>query len=337
MNKWLGTICCVGMLSVPTAILAQTPATKTLDDVWQAQVDNTTDINNHVTATMQSYLDWATNREEVQAPGADMANAAAAAMASHYNDSGAFYKADVQSAVNESMQIGLFGEVLGTSFDDVTNQEVDNPAAEVANRYNMAEILQSNNVSQAQLNDLLQAMTNPGRIDPGSFKNEMDLAGADNEEAAALDQLTNQMLLSAATSALSEISAKRYPSSDGGMSLMALLEQESERRFKSTDWNNKVTDVTEDGDNVLSTEALLRELVQMEALRAYLQYHQYRSSEQTNALLSAMIAQNAKTARLLAALVPDPELIEELKKAGEAAAKAAEDLDKASQNINVDG
>jgi hypothetical protein len=73
-------------------------------------------------------------------------------------------------------------------------------------------------------------------------------------------------------------------------SIMSIMETESGRRFKNQVWYDAVSQS--------SQEALLRELIHMEAFRLWMDYYRYRQSERMEALLAAMTSQSASQAIL---------------------------------------
>ena len=113
--------------------------------------------------------------------------------------------------------------------------------------------------------------------------------------------------LTAARNSLNEIYGARLPASppSGGAggaasnqpaSIISIMDSEAGRRFKNPTWYTSVQSS--------SHEALLRELVEMEAYKMWTDYYRYRQNERMETLLAVMVAQLANQALQLQAAMP---------------------------------
>jgi hypothetical protein len=97
-----------------------------------------------------------------------------------------------------------------------------------------------------------------------------------------------QAAFSVAQRSFYEMMAMRLPISPedatitASPSLLETMEQESTWRIQSPEWFNSLATTPKEG--------LLRELAQMEAMRLWIQYQQYRQSERTEALLATLLS-----------------------------------------------
>lgn len=137
---------------------------------------------------------------------------------------------------------------------------------------NAANVMQEDVVQPGVSQLLINTLTNP--IPPARGMGQL----TDNEKAK---RIIEQTMKSFAANSLGEMAARRVAGGDDGKSLAQLLREESTRRFENEDWYANV--------GISSTEALLREIAQMEAFRLKLQYEQYRLQEQSMSLMAAML------------------------------------------------
>ena len=106
----------------------------------------------------------------------------------------------------------------------------------------------------------------------------------------------SQALFSVPQRALYEVMAARLPIPDApnGESLIQILENESTWRMQTPAWFASLA--------VTPAEGVLREIAQMDAMRLWLQYQQYRQEERIEVLMATMVAAQAQMVNQMLAL-----------------------------------
>ncbi|MGD9592511.1 MAG: hypothetical protein AB7V32_08330 [Candidatus Berkiella sp.] len=151
------------------------------------------------------------------------------------------------------------------------------------------------------------------------------LTGAASE--AVVDALVENAIMSVSISALSDIVARRTPGTDsnGAMtqSVMEAMDNYSAQRFTNPAWYAQIS--------ASSDTAILREIAHMQAFNSWMQFQQFRVSEQQMALLATMNSVMSKMNAMMAQL--DKTLKEASAKAqqAQAEAQAQADAQKAAQ------
>ncbi|MFI4938346.1 MAG: hypothetical protein ACHQJ6_07555 [Candidatus Berkiellales bacterium] len=156
---------------------------------------------------------------------------------------------------------------------------------------NAAAILQTDNLTKAGMSttdaqNFITAITNPFPIyNPiliTNIKNNT-LQGTDIEALGT--QLAEYAVIGISSSALADIAARRLPAAGQTASVMDVMDTYSSQRFSgpnSQAWANFV--------GAASDTALLREIAHMMAFNTWMQYQQFRVSEQQLALQASMNA-----------------------------------------------
>lgn len=86
------------------------------------------------------------------------------------------------------------------------------------------------------------------------------------------------------------ITKNGQPGQQENKSMLSIIDEEANRRFKNPDWYKKVDEA--------STDALLREMVQMEAFKMWMDYQKYLQNERIEALLASLVSSNNQSARV---------------------------------------
>lgn len=140
--------------------------------------------------------------------------------------------------------------------------------------------------------DLIRMLTLPF---PNSNIKDMvrDGLAKNSDKDYVAKMMAKQAAISVARNSLNEIYGARLAETISTVppktsSIMSIMEDESGRRFKNKDWYDAVSQS--------SNEALLRELVHMEAFKLWMDYYRYRQSERMEALLAVSVAQNIEQA-----------------------------------------
>ena len=159
---------------------------------------------------------------------------------------------------------------------------------------NIANVLQTDVIPESNVpRDLLNLLVDPYPEKISVVPNRNSTV-VDKENFA--QKLTGQGLMSVPMNALSEMLARRIPSTGGEnpKSVMQLLRSQAESRIKDATWSSSIA--------VLSQEALLREIAYMQAVQLYMQYQQYRLNEQAVSLLAVTASAQAKFGPMIADL-----------------------------------
>ena len=106
----------------------------------------------------------------------------------------------------------------------------------------------------------------------------------DKRKAAAL--MLGSAIFNVAQNSLNEMHAMRLPSGseNNKSSLMNIIATESSRRFKDKNWHNAVQEA--------SQEAMLREMLNIEAFKLWMDYYRYRQNERIEALLAILMTKD---------------------------------------------
>jgi hypothetical protein len=149
-----------------------------------------------------------------------------------------------------------------------------------------------------------------------------DIDWVKTDRDAVRKKFNEQVNVMVATNALAELAAKRVAADSNSPSLAEILRDQSRKRFSDKDWYQNV--------GVSSTEALLREMVHMQAFQLEMNYQDHRMQEQIVSLLAAMLTTQNKFAVLLDEL---QQAVIEGSAAAEAASKdiKSEDLEKMAE------
>lgn len=154
--------------------------------------------------------------------------------------------------------------------------------------------LKKGNISPAQSQQMITLTLRPfPSVDP-ALKAQMQVAkvtglGGGVKGAAAnavVDALVENAIVSVSMSALSDIVARRTQGPDSQVSLMEKMDEYSAQRFTNPAWYTQIS--------ASSDTALLREIAHMQAFNSWMQFQQFRVSEQQMALLATMNSVMAK-------------------------------------------
>ena len=160
----------------------------------------------------------------------------------------------------------------------ISNQYADIKISSVlgADTYNTAQ--------QLYADDTIRTLVSPFPSD--AIKPLMNPAEINNPANAQLlaSIYAAHALLSVPRNSLNHMYADRLPLGGLGVSKKAMIRNEVQRRFQNDSWYDAIA--------VSSTEALLRELVHMEAFRLYLDNERESRMERVEALLAALTSSN---------------------------------------------
>lgn len=146
-------------------------------------------------------------------------------------------------------------------------------------------------------NNLAPFVTN-GKVDITKFPTSLDSADPNaknykNPQKSFADAYAETALLSIARHPYAEMIGKRTSPSDGGESIMQMMERVAMQRYMSSAWATAV--------KTMQTNDLLKEMVLMQAYQNWLETERYKQTERLEALLSAMIIQNVKSSQAIQA------------------------------------
>jgi|GEM_PF-2577845 len=140
---------------------------------------------------------------------------------------------------------------------------------------------------------LVNILTNPFPVRDAQLAAKMKSGNLTGDDMEAFGQVVSQYaLVGVSANAWADIIARRTPptgsSPDGspGKSVMQIMEQTAKDRFTSKDWYAAI--------GTASEAALLREIAHMMAYNQWVQYQQFRMSEQQVSLLASMNGVMAK-------------------------------------------
>lgn len=186
----------------------------------------------------------------------------------------------------------------------------------------IATLLQNKNLSTSDLQSAAQqAILNitqpfPSPMSPDLSNKLQPLAGTENPEANLpslsfglqaeyVERVVSQSVYSAAREPLYQMLANRLPipNDPNQRSLLETLEQESSWRATSPQWLSDLS--------VTPKEGVLRELAQMEAIRLWLQYQQYRQAEEIQTLLSALLSSQNRLTEYLQKTLQEAEVMKQ--------------------------
>ena len=224
----------------------------------------------------------------------------------------------VDQSTDYGGQVQLY-RLLQDYFKTTEEREEQGIAANPAllDKINIATLMQNSTVASEDVKSLLDILTNPfpTPLNLDALKAGNDTLSIKDQEFLA-KRAVQQAILSVSLNAFSEIAAKRIPSQsrfaqgdsaisnsddvlnvdneEVGPSMIEVLKSESEGRFSNPNWYAEV--------GRASTEALLREMVHMEAFRLWVEYLKYRQDEVMVSLLATMVAMNAEMAANMSTL-----------------------------------
>lgn len=169
---------------------------------------------------------------------------------------------------------------------------------------NAATLIEKSTLSAAevaQATQLIQNVTNPfpTGIDYNALKGSGISADSSSlptdfdaeDKKVIAERMAEQAVLSVPEAALYRMLAERMATADGKDSLHSVLEKESTWRFLDNGVDDKGNAVEwYSGIATAATDTLLRELVQMEAFRLYMDYMRYKQSERLELLMATMVA-----------------------------------------------
>ena len=205
-------------------------------------------------------------------------------------------------------------------FPPTTDPHIQYFQTKVANPANMetASLLQVSNLGNSEAQSAAQQVILnitqpfPGPMSPELSNKLRGLAGTENPEANLptlsfplqveyVNRVVSESAYSAARAPLYQMLANRLPIPDdpAQRSLIDVLEKESSWRASSAQWLSDLA--------VTPKEGILRELAQMEAIRLWLQYQQYRQNEEIQVLLSSMLSTQNRLTEYLQKTMQDAE------------------------------
>lgn len=165
--------------------------------------------------------------------------------------------------------------------------------------YNPAQMLTSNNLTKSGIQeasqDFVMIMTDPlPRIDPEleislerSAQTGEELNGANQEKVVG--HMIESAILGVSATAWGDIVARRTPLQGQTQSMMEMMDEYASKRIGNTQWLSAL--------NAASTEAILRDLTQIQAFSLWMQFQQLRIQEEQLALSASMNSVMAKLNR----------------------------------------
>lgn len=142
-------------------------------------------------------------------------------------------------------------------------------------KYAFSTIMQSDNVPSADAQRIVNTLSNPYTTPLSMTKNESgkyDMSSIRvSEYEPVSDSIITQVLNSVATNALGDVISRRTVTSPATKSQAQIYRESSLKRFSDTDWYANIA--------ISSSEALLREIAEMQALNLAMQHEQLKMQE----------------------------------------------------------
>lgn len=143
---------------------------------------------------------------------------------------------------------------------------------------NLSKFNNNQGITPTQSQQMINLVTNPFPSAPILTGTLANPSGADQD--TMVNALVGNAGITVSASALSDIVARRTPSSSSSPSMIEVMNTHSQQRFGNSQWYTQIAAASE--------PALLRELDHMMAFSLWMQFQQFKLLEQQTALMATM-------------------------------------------------